>query len=575
MKFFAAAIFLLIGGLIAFSSHATIIVDEFTYTPAQCAARPPVLQTSMPYYWDGPNNKTYVYYDGCEYYAVGYPALVTPDGYFADWYPTGRVKPSSTGSGTGGTAGTGGAGSGSGTGNGSGSGSTGGMGGGSGGSGSSGSTPSTGVGSGGTGWDSVGFPDTGGTGWGSGGISPNPGSSDSPSTNSGNSGSSSGSGSVFPNYGITSQPGSKPGETVTTFTQPLPAPVPYGEPTSQEIKNYAVDFFIYKKECGNSCLTYFDTHQPPFTPVGCMDLAFNLNVPHKKPDCRSDDIAWYDKDGRFIEFKYRLTDKARHDIINKLKGDFGTVSSGGANYFNMPLSPRGEINANYTSRLNFYDDKTPYEMLSYNNYSLMQIDKRLLILGLTTESSLNNLNDELKGFHHDFLTYYKPDNYGYPGTISIGGTGAGSGSSDGDGVLAELQSFHHDSDKYDSQLLERLNTDNLDSEANSSVSKLSTSLKGLLSGQHVGGEFEEASQLMGQIGNGSDSPLLGKFLDSKLIPIVDTRRCDMPVFGRGTEWEFTLNSVYLYKLKQILTFIMYALTFWYLFDMLTNVGGRD
>lgn len=165
--------------------------------------------------------------------------------------------------------------------------------------------------------------------------------------------------------------------------------------------------------------------------------------------------------------------------------------------------------------------------------------------------------------------------------VTGGGSAVGSGSGDSygkgddDGILAELHAFHHDSDKYDSQLLERLNTDKLDDVANGLTGRLSGSLKGLLSGQHVGGDFEEASHLMGQIGNGSDSPLLGKFLDGKLIPIIDTRRCDMPVFGRGTEWEFTLNSVYLYKLKQILTFIMYALTFWYLFDMLTNVGGRD
>lgn len=573
------------------------VVNDFTYSPAQCLVRPPLLSITLVNYWTGSDDGTYAYYDGCEYKSRGV-CVRLPSGNTCDWYPTGRVKPSLTGSGSGVPSGTGGTGSGSGTGNGSGSGTgtgwgsgsgSGSNGGGSGGSGGTGITPSTG---GGTGWGSgvtsgtaVGSGGSGGSGASGGtdgdsvlfpsapgpyqppGFIPVESYSDScgklvdgipvDPTICHSSGSGSGS-DLVPNFGVTSHPGKKPGDTVTTFTQPLPAPVPYGEPTAQEIKNYAKDFFIYNKECGNSCLDYFDRHQPPFTPVGCMDLAFNLHVPHKKPDCRSNDIAWFDKDGNFIEFKYRLTDKARHDIINKLKGDF---SSGGSapfypgvsklplpvevtnltpNYFNTPTSPRHNylkpglisIGQDYAIDSGLADNVTPFELLSLIHFS-------------TRDANLN-----LSHFYSGSMHYNTA-------------------------ILSELEAFHTNSNYYGSKILDRLNTDNIDSTASDSVSKLSSNLMGLLNGQNVGGDFSEASSLMAQIGNGSDSPLLGKFLDNKLIPIVDTRRCDMPVFGRGTEWEFTFNSVYLYKLKQILTYIMYALTFWYLFDMLTNVGGRD
>ncbi|ENK0981834.1 hypothetical protein AB2Z78_000007 [Salmonella enterica] len=484
--------------------------NEVVYTPSQCAARPPVLDKLFPNYWRLPNGNVYAYYDGCEYEAKGAPSLELHDGFQSNWYPTGRVKPSETGTGSGPVVTGGGVGpviSGGGTVGGSGSSSgSGGIGGG------SGSTPVTG-GTVGTGWDSGSTSGTGGFG-----------SSDS----------SSGSGGVpldfnYTNDGwaIPDSSGSKPGETTWTFTTPLPAPVPYGEPTAVEIKNYAKDFFIYNRQCGSSCLSYFNTTGGMFTPVTCQDLAFNLNVPHKKPDCRSDDIAWYDKDGNFIEFKYPLTDKARHDFINKMKVAFG--SGGGDGSFNTKLSPSHNLEPVYSNRLGlqFYNNKTPYDIMSYNNMSLSDINK---------ETFLNRLESG--------------------------------------GIRDELKQFHTDSNDYNFKLLDRLNTDNLDSTAKDSVSKLSKNLTGLLNGQNVGGEFSKASELMGQIGNGANSPLFSNFLDKNIIPIVDTHQCVMPVFGRGTEWEFTLSSDKWLKLKQILTFIMYAYTFWCLFDMLTNVGDR-
>lgn len=508
MKFFAAAIFLLIGGLIAFSSRATVIVDEFTYTPAQCAARSPVLQTSMSNYWDGPNNKTYAYYDGCEYYAVGYPALVTPDGYFADWYPTGRVKPSLTGSGSGGSSGTGG------TGNGSGSGSSDGTGGGSGSSGSSGSIPLTGG-------------DSGGSGGGSDGInlSFNYGSSTDlnnwgDSTDFTDSTGSTGSTGSGYNFGDIGGPTGKPGENTFYFQQSIP---------DSDYNKMVIDFFINNKECGNNCISYFDKNKPIPKPLVCEDISFNLPVPHKRPNCGVDNIAWY-KDGKFLSFRYFFT-KETKDFFNK-KLNVNSSSSSGYTPNTSPFNMPGSAAPGYDGPYKHLDGMSPFTLLT----------------GIETQ--LEFITPEIEGFHKDYNT-------------------------GNDNIWNELHGFHVDSYHHESELLERLNTDDLDTVATDSVSKLSSNLMGLLNGQNVGGQFSEASSLMAQIGNGSDSPLLGKFLDSKLIPIVDTRRCDMPVFGRGTAWEFTLNSVYLYKLKQILTFIMYALTFWYLFDMLTNAGGRD
>ncbi|ECI2305348.1 hypothetical protein AH865_01785 [Salmonella enterica subsp. enterica serovar Infantis] len=519
--------------------------NEVVYTPAQCAARPPVLDKLFPNYWRLPNGNVYAYYDGCEYEAKGAPSLELHDGFYSNWYPTGRVKPSETGTGSGPVVTGGGTGpviSGGGTVGSSGSGS--GTGGTSGSSSGSGSTPVTG-GTGGTGGSSGSSSGSGGTGVSSGSSSGSGGGVllDFNYTNDG--------------WAIPDSSGSKPGETTWTFTTPLPAPVPYGEPTGAEIKNYAKDFFIYNRRCGSSCLSYFNTTGGMFTPVTCQDLAFNLNVPHKKPNCRSDDIAWYDNAGNFIEFKYPLTDKARHDFINKLKGDFGLgggVVGGGDGSFNTRLSPSHNLDPVYTNRLfpQFYSNKTPYDIMSYNNMSLSNIDKGTFL----NRFELGNVRDELERFHADSNDF----NYKLLKT--------------GDGVFSELQQFHHDSNDYNSKLLDRLNTDNLDSEARDSVSNLSASITGLLNGENVGGEFAEASKLMGQIGNGADSPLLGKFLDKNLIPMVDTHQCVMPVFGRGTEWEFTLSSDKWLKLKQILTFVMYAYTFLCLFDMLTNTGDR-
>ncbi|EBD5994279.1 hypothetical protein CU954_25700 [Salmonella enterica] len=523
--------------------------NEVVYTPAQCASRPPVLDKLFPNYWRQPNGNVYAYYDGCEYEAKGSPSLEFHDGFLSNWYPTGRVKPSATGTGSG-PSGTGG-----GTGPVSpGAGSTpSGSGGGTG--GSSGSTPVTG-GTGGTSGSSSG---SGGTG---GGLSDAPlnfnygsGSSSGSGGTGGSSDSSSGSGGGTPlifNYGNSSSPGSKPGETTWTSTTPLPAPVPYGEPTAAEIKNYAKDFFIYNRQCGSSCLSYFNTTGGMFTPVTCQDLAFNLNVPHKKPDCRSDDIAWYDKAGNFIEFKYPLTDKARHDIINKLKEEFSPNSGSSGNtpfYPGVTPLPSGSIPVEVTNSVpNFFNlpgSSVPGYHGPYTN--LDGLSPFTVLTGIDTQ--LEFIRPEIEGFHKDYNT------------------------GNGD-VLNELHGFHVDSNEYNSKLLDRLNTDNLDSVANDSVSKLSANLTGLLNGQNVGGEFAEASRLMGQIGNGADSPLLGKFLDKNLIPIVDTHQCVMPVFGRGTDWEFTLSSDKWLKLKQILTFIMYAYTFWCLFEMLTNTGDR-
>lgn len=504
--------------------------NEVVYTPAQCAARPPLIDVSMSSYWDGPDGQVYAYYDGCEYMSYGI-GVIFPDRYFGSWRPTGRAKPSVTGTGSG-PSGTGG-----GTGPvGPGAGSTpSGSGGGTG--GSSGSTPVTG-GTGGTSGSSSG---SGGTG---GGLSDAPlnfnygsGSSSGSGGTGGSSDSSSGSGGGTPlifNYGNSSSPGSKPGETTWTSTTPLPAPVPYGEPTSAEIKNYAKDFFIYNRQCGSSCLSYFNTTGGMFTPVTCQDLAFNLNVPHKKPDCRSDDIAWYDKAGNFIEFKYPLTDKARHDIINKLKSEFSSDSLPSGNtpfYPGVTPLPSGSLPVEVTNPVpNFFNlpgSSVPGYHGPYTNLdglSPFTVLTGILDVQVGTDMAQNQTLSELKGFHNDFN--------------------------------------------------ERLNTDNLDSTAKDSVSKLSANLTGLLNGQNVGGEFSEASRLMGQIGNGADSPLLGKFLEKNIIPIVDTHQCVMPVFGRGTDWEFTLSSDKWLKLKQILTFIMYAYTFWCLFDMLTNTGDR-
>lgn len=505
--------------------------NEVVYTPAQCASRPPLLDVSMSSYWDAPDGQTYSYYDGCEYMAHGL-GVVIPDGYFSSWYPTGRVKPSVTGTGSG-SVGTGsgngpvGPGTGGGTGSGNGSGSVGS-------GGSSGSTSVTG-GTGGTSGSSSG---SGGTG---GGLSDT---------------------SLNFNYGGSTGSTGKPGETVHTFPSPPFIYTPPGEVSEREVLNYMKDFFIYNKECGSSCINYFNKNNPLPKPLSCEDLAFNLNVPHKKPDCSSDDIAWYDNNGNFIQFKYGLTDKAHHDFINKLKDDF--LIGGGNGSFNTKLSPSHNLDPVYTNRLfpQFYSNKTPYDIMSYNNMALTNIDKGTFLNGLSLDAILSELQ-QLHGDSNDF-------NYKLLSRPSIGNNESGYG----DGVLSELQQFHHDSNDYNSKLLDRLNTDNLDSVANDSVSKLSASLTGLLNGQNVGGEFAEASRLMGQIGNGADSPLLGKFLDKNIIPIVDTHQCVMPVFGRGTQWEFTLSSDKWLKLKQILTFIMYAYTFWCLFEMLTNTGDR-
>ncbi|EEE7366028.1 hypothetical protein C8721_003777 [Salmonella enterica subsp. enterica serovar Berta] len=559
-----ALIILLTTGLISFNASALVTVDNFTYTPEQCAARTP-FDGAFPNYWES-SNHTYTYYDGCEYIAKGLCLDFGDNSLYCTWYPTGRVQPSVTGTGSG-PAGTGGgtgpvapgtgsvpSGSGGGTDGSSGSGS---------GSGGTGGSPGSIPVFGGSGWSSGGSSGSGGTGGSSGGSS----------GSGGTGGSSGGDGGLNFNYGsdwgLHSTPGSKPGETNWTSTTPLPAPVPYGEPTAAEIKNYAKDFFVYNRQCGSSCLSYFNTTGGMFTPVTCQDLAFNLNVPHKKPDCRSDDIAWYDKAGNFIEFKYPLTDKARHDIINKLKQEFSPGSSGNApfypgvtplpsgpvpvevknpvpNFFNVPSGFTSEHFKKYGQKdkpfidfdgyrfidadgnWNPYDGATPYELLSV-------IDSRLRYISEANNRTANSVID-----------------------LIYGGNGE---------IVSSIDSFHNDFNK-------RMSTDNLESTAKDSVSKLSANLTGLLNGQNVGGEFAEASRLMGQIGNGADSPLLGKFLEKNLIPTVDTHQCVMPVFGRGTQWEFTLSSDKWLKLKQILTFMMYAYTFWCLFEMLTNTGDR-
>lgn len=500
----------LMGGLFSFNASALVTVDNFTYTPAQCAALPPLLDFSMSSYWDAPDGQTYAYYDGCEYMAHGL-GVVIPDGYFSSWYPTGRVQPSVTGPAGPGTGGTGG-------------GNTPGTGGTGGGTGS-GSTPGAGgSGSGGSGGSSGNTPGTGGTG---GGLSDKPlifnygGSSDW--NNWDDSTGSTGSGS---NFGDVGGPTGKPGENTFYFPQSIP---------DSDYNKMVIDFFINDKECGNKCISYFDKTKPIPKPLVCEDMAFNLPVPHKKPNCGADDIAWY-KDGKFVSFRYFFTKETKDFFNSKLNVNSGSHSgsvSSPSGYipnvspFNMPGSAVPGYKGPYTNM----DGMSPFTLLT----------------GIATQMEF--INPELRNFHKDYNT------------------------GNGD-VLNELHGFHVDSNEYNSKLLDRLNTDNLDSEAKDSVSKLSANLTGLLNGQNVGGEFAEASRLMGQIGNGADSPLLGKFLEKNLIPIVDTHQCVMPVFGRGTQWEFTLSSDKWLKLKQILTFMMYAYTFWCLFDMLTNTGGR-
>ncbi|EEF4954608.1 hypothetical protein GKT70_13845 [Salmonella enterica] len=403
-------VILLIGGLISFNTYALVTVDNFTYTPEQCAARPPLLNVLMSGYWDTPDGQTYVYYDGCEYIAHDL-GIVISDGYFSSWYPTGRVQPSVTGIGSG-PVGTGsgngpiGPGTG-GTGGGSGSGSTPGAGGsGTGGSGSgSGNTPGTGW-TDSTGWDSG---STGGSG--------------------GSSGGSSGSGGTNLNFNYGGSTGStgRPGETVHTFPSPPFIYTPPGEVSELEVLNYMKDFFIYNKECGSSCINYFNKNNPLPKPLSCEDLAFNLNVPHKKPDCRSDDIAWYDKDGRFIQFKYGLTDKAHHDFINKLKGDFGLGSTGNTpfypgvtplpsgslpvevtnpvpNFFNVPGSAASGYHGPYTNM----DGLSPFTLLTgiltqseFISSSLHRIDEGQSAINMAQNQIGWDTLRELKSFHYD------------------------------------------------------------------------------------------------------------------------------------------------------------------------------
>ncbi|EMW9316563.1 hypothetical protein AAE121_005312, partial [Salmonella enterica] len=391
----------------------------------------------------GSDVKTIAAFSGCLYERSGKLSVSfsnDPGSIVGDWRPlasatpsvASSLKPSLGPSGSGKGSGVGGFGNGSGAGV------------------SSGNSSGTGVGSGkgsGSGVSSGNSSGTGG-GYGNGsGAVVSSGNSSGTGVGSGNgsgTGVSSGNSSGTGDAGSFDVPGSvvsvpvsggKPGETVHIFPSPPPVYTPPGEVSEAELFSYMKEFFIYNKECGSSCLDYFDIHRPIPKPFSCEDLAFNLNVPHKKPVCGSDDIAWYDKDGHFIQFKYGLSDKTHHDFINKLKRDFfhsdsfypgvtplpsGSlpveVTNSFPNPFNTPLRLSSRFDnyhnkdrlhnefdfSSFSTRsddgwlipLSRYDGISPFDILSL-------MDGRLeLIAGSADSNYFNSI--ELKSFHSDY-----------------------------------------------------------------------------------------------------------------------------------------------------------------------------
>lgn len=401
-------IILIMGGFLSLNVSASVFVDNVPYTSAQCLSRSPILNTYMTNWWRVPRpggSDVFAYYDGCEYLAISTLSLTTASGYFSDWKPTGRVQPLSlpfTGGGGG-----------------SGTGSTGPVV--VGGGGGSGNAPVTGGGGGsGSGPMIVPAPVIGG-GDSSGSNQPvniNVNNPPPPAYQPGvvvN-------GSTAGGYGITTVTGDKPGTFVHNFDKPAPPFTYPGEPTQAEIRNYAIDFFIYNKECGKSCLDYFDLHRP-FKPLSCEDALSNFSgeVWHKKPDCRSDEIAWYDGKGEFIDFKYVLKDSARHEIINKLKqvyyGSSATPSNSAPTFnisipmenpFNIPGYTPGVFSTYQIYDENKYSGKTPFDLSASSNDYLEGIFRStshssdLLAAGLDWSQQEFF---ELKKFHDDFNNY--------------------------------------------------------------------------------------------------------------------------------------------------------------------------
>ncbi|EMW9316569.1 hypothetical protein AAE121_005319, partial [Salmonella enterica] len=181
-------------------------------------------------------------------------------------------------------------------------------------------------------------------------------------------------------------------------------------------------------------------------PFSCEDLAFNLNVPHKKPVCGSDDIAWYDKDGQFIQFKYGLSDKTHHDFINKLKRDFshsdsfypGVTPLPSVNPFNTPLhlSSRfdGFHNKDYPQSefdsitlgtqsdeggvvsLGKYNGVSPFDILALMDGRLLNISRDMKF-NSDTFSAIESFHSDYNKGHSELMDYLnkKPSTPDYGG----------------------------------------------------------------------------------------------------------------------------------------------------------------
>ncbi|EEG5674960.1 hypothetical protein G3G77_004771 [Salmonella enterica] len=103
-------ILLFIGGLISFNTYASSTSSKPLPTPQQCLARPDIFNTTMTHSWStgsvSDNSlQHYAYYEGCEYVSfVGgsnYLCIViSPDGFFCNWTPTGDVEPLGNGDNT-------------------------------------------------------------------------------------------------------------------------------------------------------------------------------------------------------------------------------------------------------------------------------------------------------------------------------------------------------------------------------------------------------------------------------------------------------------------------------------------
>lgn len=89
--------FLLLIPLLFYSafSEAVVAGNSSSPTPAQCSARPVLYGVGMHNYWNGSDNLTHAYYEGCEYIQKGVAFDNPSTGYFGDWYPTGSVMPDS------------------------------------------------------------------------------------------------------------------------------------------------------------------------------------------------------------------------------------------------------------------------------------------------------------------------------------------------------------------------------------------------------------------------------------------------------------------------------------------------